>query len=144
MTTKPWSGTIAKTGLASIDGGQIWLLPSSNFASQTYPVPIYGRTTDLGARLKVGELTKITNTLGVITGDGTLDIDELRMINPIAAKALTDGSTVSPIGTIVKGGAWQNVSILGLAGVQLAGDWIVEAVEVPGRPIFTGTGVKLL
>lgn len=68
MTTKAWSGTIAKTGLASLDGGQLWLLPSSNFATQTYPVPVYGRTTQLGGRLKIGQLTKITNNLGVLTG----------------------------------------------------------------------------
>lgn len=144
MTLSNWSGTIAKTGLASLDGGQLWLLPSSNFASQTYPVPIYGRTTSLGARLKIGELTKITTLLGVVTGSGTLDLDELRMINPAAAKSLTDGAAVSPIGTIVKGGAWQSTTILGILGVQLAGDWTVEAVEIPGRPIFGGTGVSLL
>lgn len=54
------------------------------------------------------------------------------------------GNTVSPIATLVKGGAWQQATILGLLGVQLAGDWTVDAVEIPGRPVFAGTGVKLL
>lgn len=140
-----WSGTIAKTGLASIDSGQIWLLPSSNFGTQTYPVPVYGRTTSLGGRLKIGQLTKITTgLLGVVTGEGQLDLEELKLINPTAAKALTDGTTVSPVATIVKGGAWQQLTIGTVLGVQLGGDWTVEAVEIPGRPIFAGTGAKLL